>query len=67
MIPRNSPTVAAGAGGAHPCEPEQIKGNHNSGIYHALGQQHYGRTQANVQCFDSEATAQQAGYRRAKQ
>jgi hypothetical protein len=52
--------------GAYPCQPGQIKGNRNSGIYHAPGQRDYAKTQANVECFDTEAAAQAAGYRRAK-
>jgi outer membrane biosynthesis protein TonB len=52
--------------GACPCQPGQIKGNRNSGIYHAPGQRDYAKTQANVECFDTEAAAQAAGYRRAK-
>jgi len=52
--------------GAAPCQPGQIKGNRNSDIYHAPGQRDYERTYANVQCFDTEAEAQAAGYRRAQ-
>lgn len=52
--------------GAYPCQPGQIKGNRNSGIYHAPGMRDYERTYKNVQCFDSEAEARAAGYRRAK-
>lgn len=66
-IPRHPPSVGVSIGDAQPCQPGQIKGNRNSGIYHAPGQQHYGRTRANVQCFDREVEAQRAGYRRAKQ
>lgn len=51
---------------AAPCQPGQIKGNRNSGIYHAPGQRDYEDTRENVQCFDSEVDAQSAGYRRAQ-
>ena len=52
--------------GSAPCQPGQIKGNRNSQIYHAPGQRDYGRTNANVQCFDTEAAAVAAGFRRAQ-
>lgn len=51
---------------AYPCKPGRLKGNRNSRIYHAPGQQHYGRTYADVQGFDMEANAAAAGFRRAK-
>jgi micrococcal nuclease len=51
---------------AHPCDPGQVKGNRNSGVYHAPGQRHYGRISANVACFQSEADAAAAGFRRAQ-
>ncbi len=35
-------------------------------IYHAPGQRDYENTTANVQCFNTEAEAQAAGYRRAQ-
>ena len=61
-----SPTPATSAAAGHePCAPGQIKGNRNSGVYHAPGQRDYARTTANVECFDSEAEAQAAGYRKA--
>ncbi|HEY8477771.1 MAG TPA: thermonuclease family protein [Chloroflexota bacterium] len=65
--PRETPpTPAASAAAGHePCAPGQIKGNRNSGVYHAPGQRDYARTTANVECFDSEAEAQAAGYRKA--
>lgn len=80
LVPRGRPEVRGptppnllmpGRGGAvvgeaYPCQPGQIKGNRNSGIYHAPGQQYYRRTHANVHCFDGEADAAAAGYRRAK-
>lgn len=49
-----------------PCREGQIKGNRNSMIYHAPGQRDYARTTANVACFDTEAQAVAAGYRRAQ-
>ncbi len=51
---------------ARPCRPGQIKGNRNSRIYHPPTDQHYARTYANVQCFDTEADAAAAGFRRAR-
>lgn len=51
--------------GAYPCQPGQIKGNRNSMIFHAPGQRDYEKTQANVQCFDTAAQAEAAGYRQA--
>lgn len=53
-------------GGSAPCAAGQIKANRNSDIYHAPGQRDYAKTTANVQCFDTEAQASAAGYRRAK-
>jgi outer membrane biosynthesis protein TonB len=64
--PASAPIPPAVDVGAAPCQPGQIKGNRNSGIYHAPGQRDYGKTQANVECFNTEAEAQAAGYRRAK-
>ena len=64
--PASAPIPTAVDIGADPCQPGQIKGNRNSQIYHAPGQRDYAKTQANVQCFDTEAEAQAAGYRRAK-
>ncbi|MBM4412924.1 MAG: nuclease [Chloroflexi bacterium] len=49
-----------------PCAINQIKGNVNSGIYHVPGGASYAKTKANVQCFDTEAEAVAAGFRRAK-
>jgi hypothetical protein len=60
------PIPAAADVGAAPCQPGQIKGNRNSGIYHAPGQRDYAKSYANVECFNTEAEAQAAGYRRAK-
>lgn len=60
-----TPQAATSAGSA-PCEFGQVKGNRESRIYHAPGQRDYARTRQNVQCFDSEADARAAGYRRAE-
>ncbi len=49
-----------------PCSAGQIKGNRNSHIYHSPGQRDYARTTANVECFDTAAQAQAAGYRPAQ-
>ncbi|MEY2844725.1 MAG: hypothetical protein RL076_271 [Chloroflexota bacterium] len=51
---------------AAPCQVNQIKGNRNSKIYHVPGGASYAKTKANVECFDSEAAAASAGYRKAK-
>jgi methylphosphotriester-DNA--protein-cysteine methyltransferase len=51
---------------AAPCQPGQVKGNRESLIYHAPGQRDYEKTRENVQCFDSGADAQAAGYRAAE-
>lgn len=51
---------------AAPCAIGQIKGNRNSRIYHVPGGGSYAQTRANVACFDTEADAQAAGYRRAR-
>lgn len=68
--PTDAPAVAAAPvvrdQGYAPCEPNQIKANRNSGIFHAPGQRDYGKTTADVQCFDTEAEAVAAGYRKAK-
>ncbi|MFZ9858977.1 MAG: thermonuclease family protein [Roseiflexaceae bacterium] len=50
---------------SYPCASNQIKGNVNSGIYHVPGGASYAKTTANVQCFDTEAEAVSAGFRRA--
>ena len=79
-VPQQAPAAPAAGGspgtgqaiptavdmGSAPCQPGQIKGNRNSDIYHAPGQRDYAKTYANVQCFDTEAAAVAAGYRRAK-
>jgi hypothetical protein len=64
--PASGPIPAAADVGAAPCQPGQIKGNRNSGIYHAPRQRDYAKTHANVACFDTEAEAIAAGYRKAK-
>lgn len=51
---------------AAPCQVNQIKGNRNSKIYHVPGGASYAKTKANVECFDSEAAAEAADYRKAK-
>lgn len=51
---------------SYPCTSGQFKGNRNSKIYHAPGQEAYAKTQADVRCFDTEAAAETAGYRKAK-
>jgi hypothetical protein len=50
----------------YPCEQDQIKANRNSMIYHVPGGISYAKTRLNVACFNTEALAQAAGYRRAK-
>jgi len=54
------------ASDAAPCSLGQIKGNRNSKIYHVPGGGSYSQTKANVECFATEAAAQAAGYRRAR-
>lgn len=49
-----------------PCAEGQVKGNRNSGIYHAPGMRDYAYTFSNVACFKSEAEAVNAGFRRAQ-
>jgi micrococcal nuclease len=55
----------AGRDAAVPCRPGQIKGNRNSGIYHLPGGAAYADVRRRVACFDSEAAALGAGFRRA--
>ena len=43
----------------------QIKANTRSKIYHVPSGGSYARTRANVECFNSEAEAAAAGYRKA--
>jgi hypothetical protein len=50
----------------YPCQVDQIKGNRNSMIYHTPEQRDYARTRENVECFNSEAEALAAGYRKAE-
>ncbi len=59
-VPTTIPDSAAA-----PCRPGQIKGNRDSHIYHLPGQQNYARTRADVVCFNTEAEAQAAGFRKA--
>lgn len=54
------------ASDAQPCLPGQVKANRNSRIYHVPGGGSYARTTANVTCFDTEADAELAGYRKAR-
>jgi hypothetical protein len=54
------------ASDAAPCSLGQVKGNRSSKIYHVPGGGSYSQTKANVECFESEAQAQAAGYRRAR-
>jgi micrococcal nuclease len=58
----NATTDAASA----PCLFGQIKGNRKSLIYHVPDGAFYAKTTVNVVCFDSEAAAIAAGYRRSK-
>jgi hypothetical protein len=48
-----------------PCLDGQIKGNNKSKIYHVPGQQDYVKTRVDVTCFDTEAQAVAAGFRKA--
>lgn len=49
-----------------PCQQGQVKGNLNSMIYHWPGARDYSKTFSNVQCFDTDAEAEAAGFRRAQ-
>ncbi|MBK9711516.1 MAG: hypothetical protein IPO81_09365 [Kouleothrix sp.] len=49
-----------------PCQPDQIKGNKNSKIYHVPSGQFYAKTYENVVCFNTEGEAQSAGYKPSK-
>lgn len=49
-----------------PCKQGQVKGNLNSGIYHAPGQRDYAKTYNNVRCFDTATEAEASGFRPAK-
>jgi len=69
--PDISPAPASSGGGSYPpnsqnsCPPSApIKGN-QSGIYHVLGGQYYGRINPE-ECFASESDAQAAGYRKSQ-
>lgn len=64
-VPTRTPTATVMSGdAAFPCRTGQIKGNTTSLIYHVPGGAYYARTRASVRCFDSEAAAVAAGYRR---
>jgi hypothetical protein len=56
----NRPVTTASA----PCRQGQIKANETSGIYHVPGGALYARTTSKVRCFDTEAEAQAAGFRK---
>ncbi|RLT30790.1 MAG: nuclease [Chloroflexi bacterium] len=58
-----TPAGAVSAASA-PCSVGQIKGNRTSMIYHLPSGAYYAKTKLNVQCFDAERAAVQAGYRR---
>lgn len=62
----SSPVISSPGDAWYPCAQGQIKGNLNSMIYHVPGGASYAKTAANVQCFDTEAQAQAAGFTRAK-
>lgn len=49
-----------------PCLEGQIKGNRDSKKYHVPGGQFYARTYEGVDCFDSAAAAEAAGFVRSK-
>lgn len=49
-----------------PCAKGQIKGNRDSNKYHVPGGQSYAKTYEGVDCFDTAAQAEAAGYVRAK-
>ena len=49
-----------------PCSLRQIKGNSSSMIFHVPGGGSYARTKASVTCFDTEAQAIAAGFRKAR-
>jgi hypothetical protein len=51
---------------ARPCAVGQIKGNRNSMIYHVPSGEWYARTHNNVICFNTEAEAEAAGFRKSK-
>jgi hypothetical protein len=65
LFPTRTPRVITDADAA-PCRLGQIKANRNSRIYHVPGGGSYSQTKANVVCFDTEAEAETAGYRRAR-
>jgi hypothetical protein len=49
-----------------PCEEGQVKGNRNTMIYHVRDGQFYDKTYEDVECFNTEAEALAAGYRRSE-
>ena len=79
LVPTNAPEVANGqpvfTGTSsnitvdppwYPCQKGQIKGNNNSKIYHTPAGRSYDKTFKNVTCFNTEAEAEVAGFRAAK-
>jgi hypothetical protein len=64
-IPTRTPRPLT-AEDAAPCEIGQIKGNRDSKIYHIPTGGSYARTKNKVDCFATEAEAQAAGFRRAR-
>lgn len=58
--------VANSQADARPCGVGQIKGNRNSMIYHVPSGEWYARTHNNVICFNTEAEAEAAGFRKSK-
>ncbi len=64
--PTSAPAAVDTSAAWYPCQQGQIKGNLNSGIYHVPSGASYATTRANVQCFNTEAEAIAAGFRKAK-
>ncbi len=64
-FPTRTPRMLT-ASDAEPCEVGQVKGNISSKIYHVPLGGSYARTKNRVVCFDTEAEAQAAGYRKAR-
>lgn len=54
---------ARAAARAAPCQPGQIKANRNTGVYHSSIGRYYADVRDNVDCFDTAAEAEAAGYR----
>lgn len=63
-VPTVAPRVTSVA--SQPCLVGQVKANRNSGIFHVPTGASYGVTTVNVQCFDTAAQAQAAGFRQAE-